>query len=75
MTRKAPKGKFRVWGVDLFDHDDDYLVDDYCNLEDAIKVAKKHNDARKGSMDDVYYVYNDMSKCVYDGPGKQGIDP
>ena len=55
---KAPKGKTRVVGVDLFDHSD-YLVGDYDNREEAFLIADKHNTRRSGSMDNVYYVYAD----------------
>lgn len=74
MPRKAPEGMFRVWGHDLFTHDDDYPVSDHNDLSEATTVAKRNNDARKGPMDDVYYVYNDKGKRVYDDPGKQGIN-
>lgn len=60
---KAPSGKFRVVGVDLFDHGD-YLIDDYGTRGEAFNVADKHNKARTGSMDDVYYVYDDKGKYI-----------
>lgn len=60
---KAPKGKTRVVGVDLFNHED-YLIDDFDKCEDASVVADEHNTKRSGSMDDVYYVYNDIGKYV-----------
>jgi len=55
---KAPKGKIRAVGVDLFDHSD-YLVGDYDSRDEAFRVADEHNAQRSGMMDDVYYVYND----------------
>lgn len=60
---KAPTGKTRVVGVDLFDHDD-YLVGDYDSQDEAFKVADDHNTERSGSMDDVYYVYNDQGHYI-----------
>jgi hypothetical protein len=60
---KAPKGKTRIVGVDLFDHDD-YLVGDYGTPEEAFLIADNHNKKRSGSMDDVYYVYNDTGKYI-----------
>jgi hypothetical protein len=58
MTSKsAPKGKFRVIGVDLFSHED-YLVGDHEKSE-AFDTADSHNKKREGEMDDVYYVYDD----------------
>ena len=55
--KKAPFGKTRVIGVDLFEHED-YLVGDYDSQDEAFKIADEHNKARSGSMDDVYHVYD-----------------
>jgi hypothetical protein len=71
---KAPTGKFRVVGVDLFDHGD-YLVGDYDTTEEAFRIADDHNKARKGSMDDVYYVYNDQRKFLRNPAGNFGVSP
>ena len=60
---KAPAGKTRVVGVDLFDHGD-YLVKDCDTREEAFKLADEHNKKRTGSMDDVYYVYDDRGKYI-----------
>lgn len=60
---KAPKGKTRIVGVDLFDHED-YLVGDYDTHEEAFIVADNYNKKREGSMDDVYYVYSDTGKYL-----------
>lgn len=60
---KAPIGKTRVVGVDLFDHTD-YLVDDYDSQDEAFEVADGHNTKRSGSMDDVYYVYDDQGHYI-----------
>lgn len=60
---KAPSGKTRVVGVDLFDHGD-YLVGDYDSRDEAFEVADSHNRRRKGSMDDVYYVYDDAGRYI-----------
>ncbi|HVV15448.1 MAG TPA: hypothetical protein VHD55_03565 [Candidatus Paceibacterota bacterium] len=61
--RNIPKGKTRVIGCDLFDRSD-YLVGDYHKREDAFKIADEKNRARTGSMDDVYYVYDDTGKYI-----------
>jgi|GEM_PF-2222413 len=56
---KAPAGKIRAVGVDLFDHED-YLVKHCKSRQEAFKIADKHNAKRSGSMDDVYYVCDDQ---------------
>ena len=56
---RAPQGKYRVIGVDLFSHED-YLIDDYDSEEQARSVTDEHNMLRTGSMDTVYYAYNDL---------------
>jgi hypothetical protein len=61
--RQAPAGKVRVIGVDLFSHED-YLVGDYQSQSGAFKIADEHNTRRLGSMDDIYYVYDDRGKYV-----------
>ena len=64
MTQlKAPTGKFRVIGVDLFDHGD-YLVKDCDTREEAFALADDFNKVRKGSMDDVRYVYDDQGRYI-----------
>jgi hypothetical protein len=60
---KAPAGKIRVVGVDLFDHDD-YLVGDFDSRDTAFEKADTHNKGRSGSMDDVYYVYDDQGHYI-----------
>jgi protein-disulfide isomerase len=60
---KAPAGKFRVVGVDLFSHED-YLGGDYASQAEAYKVADDHNTKRSGSMDDIYYVYDDQGTYI-----------
>ena len=72
---KAPAGKTRVIGVDLFDHGD-YHVGDYNTAQEAFEVADKHNKARPGSMDDVYYVYDDLGKYIRGNEAVgQEVDP
>lgn len=61
----APVGKFRVVGVDLFSHED-YLKGDYTSRAEAYKVADDHNTKRSGSMDDIYYVYDDQGTYIRD---------
>ena len=58
MDLKAPPGKVRVIVVDLLSHED-YLVKDCDSREEAFKMADEYNLRRSGSMDDVYYVYDD----------------
>ncbi len=60
---RAPTGKTRVVGVDLFDHGD-YLVGDYDSRDKAFEVADNNNTKRSGSMDDVYYVYDDRGRYI-----------
>jgi len=59
----ARKGMTRVVGVDLFSHED-YLVGDYKSRAKAFSIADAHNRQRSGSMDDVYYVYDDQGKYI-----------
>ena len=63
VEKQAPAGKTRVIGVDLFDHGD-YLVKDYDSQQEAFGVADEHNSQRSGSMDDVYYVYDEQGKYI-----------
>lgn len=70
---KAPKGKIRVVGVDLFSHED-YVVGDFRGRKKAFAVTDEHNRGRQGSMDDVYYAYDDKGNYIrgdedVDGPG------
>ena len=58
IRNNIPNGKFRVIGCDLFDHSD-YVVKDCDALSEAFEIADERNRKRKGSMDDVYYVYDD----------------
>ena len=60
---KAPKGKIRVVGVDLFSHED-YLVGDFDYTIEAFIVADGNNIRREGPMDDVYYVYDDKGRYL-----------
>jgi hypothetical protein len=60
---KAPKGKIRVVGVDLFDHSN-YLVDDFDDREEAFRKADEHNKKRPSSMDDVYHAYDDTGRYI-----------
>lgn len=60
---RAPTGKTRVVGVDLFAHED-YLVGDYDTKDKAFDIADSHNKSRSGSMEDVYYVYDDQGAYI-----------
>jgi hypothetical protein len=53
FSRKAPKGKFRVIGVDTFDGGD-WLDEDCKTLDEAIKLANQ-----KGGQMTIMYVYDD----------------
>ena len=63
IRQNIPQGKFRVIGVDLFDHED-YVKKDCDTKEEAFHIADDHNRQRKGSMDDVYYVYDDQGEYL-----------
>ena len=52
----APKGKFRIIGVDTFDGGD-WIVGEYDTLEEAINIANK-----KGGTMTMMYVYDDRGK-------------
>ena len=60
---RAPKGKTRVVWVDLFDHSDG-VKGDYDNRDEAFSVADEYNKRRTGSMDTVYYVYDDEGRYI-----------
>ena len=57
--QKATKGKFRVIGVDTFDHDD-WIKGDYDTFEEARAVADKYDNEEMIKM----YIYDDMGKCL-----------
>lgn len=62
---KAPKGKFRVVGVDTFESPTaDYLIGDYKEKETAIVTARI-----KGGEMNRTYVYDDNGKEVSGGFG------
>ncbi len=57
----APRGQFRVVGVDTFEGPcADYLIGDYKTSEEAIKIAKEHG----GEMNPVY-VYDDKGTRLF----------
>jgi len=56
FTRAAPKGKFRVIGVDTFDGGD-WVQGDFDTLEEALKVARS-----KGGEMTKMHVYDDKGK-------------
>lgn len=70
VDRRAPACKFRVIGVDLFSHED-YVRADYDSQEEAFRIADQHNTKRSGSMDDVYYVYDDHGTYIR---GNEAVD-
>ena len=75
-----PTGKTRVIGVDLFSRED-YLVKDCDTTEEAFNLADETNKKRTGSMDDVYYVYDDTGEylrgeeAVKELPNGLGVSP
>ena len=72
---KAPKGKYRVVGIDLF-ADERYLVGDYDTPEVAIKDTDKNNSERTCPMDDIYYAYDENGVRIRaNEAGKQGVSP
>lgn len=58
FSRCAPRGKFRVVGVDTFDGGD-WLEGDFPTLEKAKKRASE-----EGGQMTVMYIYNDNGQCV-----------
>jgi len=59
---KAPKGKFRVIGVDTFDREgSDWIEGDFKTKEEAFAVAKK----KGGSMLKTH-VYDDKGTHLFD---------
>ncbi len=60
---KAPKGKFRVIGVDTFDRDgSDWIEGDFKTKEEALKVAKE-----KGGTMLKTHVYDDKGNHIGEG--------
>ncbi len=59
IRKNIPQGKFRVIGIDVFAHED-YLVKDCDTRTEAFALADGKNRKRTGSMDYVYYVYDDQ---------------
>ena len=63
--KQAPRGKFRVIGMDMFSNED-YLVGDYCTKLKAITVVteKKSKSQCQGNLPDRYYAYDDKGNWV-----------
>ncbi len=59
FSRNAPKGKFRIVGVDTFDGTD-WVYKDVDTFEEAKKFADK-----KGDVMLMVHVFNDEGKHVY----------
>lgn len=60
FSRKAPSGKFRVIGVDIFDGDD-WVEDDF----DTVELAREHAAKRiAGQQMLKMHVYNDQGNHV-----------
>lgn len=60
FSRKAPKGKFRVIGVDTFDGGD-WVEDDFDTREEAIERA-----TTKGGEMTKMHVYDDRGQHIHD---------
>lgn len=60
FSRKAPKGKFRVIGVDTFDGGD-WVSGDFSTKEEAINHA-----VIKGGQMTKMHVYDDLGRHIYD---------
>jgi hypothetical protein len=58
LIQNIPRGKTRIIGVDLFAFEE-YLVKDCDTAAEAFEIADHKNKSRTGSLDNVYYVYND----------------
>lgn len=58
FERNAPKGKFRVVGVDTFSHED-WLEGDFDTADAALAHAKRH-----GGVMNKMHVYNDVGKHI-----------
>ncbi len=56
FTRRAPKGKYRVIGVDTFDGDD-WLEGDFDTLKGALERARS-----EGGQMTVLHVYDDAGR-------------
>jgi len=62
IPQKAPRGKFRVIGVDTFSNDkEEWLVGDYSSKY----YAKKKADKKGGQMTKMH-VYDDKGHHIYD---------
>ncbi len=59
FSRSAPKGKFRLIGVDTFDGGD-WVVGDYKSLSTAREIA---NSETVGKQMIKMYIYDDTGKC------------
>ncbi len=59
FSRMAPKGKFRLIGVDTFDGGD-WVVGDYKSLSIASEMA---NNETAGKQMLKMYVYDDLGEC------------
>lgn len=60
FSRKAPKGKFRLIGVDTFDGGD-WVDDDFGTLKKAKEAADK-----KGGIMTKMHVYDDKGRHLYE---------
>jgi hypothetical protein len=63
---KAPKGKFRIVGIDKFEipGEGHWVEGDYDSLDEALRIARNNTreasgDATDSSMATVFYVYDE----------------
>jgi len=71
IERIAPKGKFRILGIDKFEPPGEghWVVGDYDSLEEALRYARARTRQATSHTEDpnmaiVYYVYDDQGKYM-----------
>ncbi len=60
---RAPKGKTRVIGIDLFE-DNRYLVGDFQDEDEACDITDDLNEKRSSRTDDIFRAYDDQGRCI-----------
>ncbi len=60
---KAPEGKTRVIGTDLFTNTC-YLFGDYQDEDEACGVTDNHNENRSSNTDDIFSAYDDQGNRI-----------
>ena len=63
---RASPGRYRLIGVDLFDHwSSDFLIGDYDSLDNATEEAKARSAKYGGGGLTRYHVYSDTGEAVF----------